>query len=165
MIEIFLLTAGVTHGLLATKKAYLRFRNPREPHPHGRTFEMMITGSVIFALMVLHLFDFRFNANEDERHLDVQVLDCLDKRQNKIKNALYWMFVLSVSVHAWRGVTKAWLFRLGFRDKSEIFVLHRLCKGLILIGTVLYGIPLMLENPYNQEPGSPVHGRRIISVD
>jgi succinate dehydrogenase hydrophobic anchor subunit len=165
VIELFLLTAGITHGILATKKAYARLRNVGEPHPHGRTFEMMFTGTIISVFLVIHLFDFRFNEKEDEKHLDVQVLDSLDRRHNRLRNAIYWMFVISVGVHAWRGTTKAWFFRLGFRDKKETFALHRLCKCLILVGTVLYGIPLVLKNPYNQEPGSPVRGRRIISVD
>jgi hypothetical protein len=163
LIELFLLSGGATHGILSVKSAWDRLRSEDANHPHTHLNEMLITGSVIFFLLVMHLFDFRFDLNEDERHLDAQVLELLDKRYRRFKNTLYWSFIISVYVHAWRGCSKAWLFRLGFRE--EIPVLHKLCRFLLLVSGVLYTIPLVMDNPYSQDPDSPVRGPRIISVD
>ena len=163
LIELFLLSAGLTHGIFAVLKGWDRFKSKNSDHPHSRLREMTITGSLIFILMAMHLFDFRLNPNEDERHLDAQVLELLDKRYRRMKNSLYWLLISSVFVHAWRGSTKAWLYRLGFRE--EIPVLHGLCKTLLAISGILYTIPLVMDNPYSQDPGSPVRGPRIITVD
>ena len=164
LVEVFLLAAGLSHAVLGTRKAFLRFREGNANHPHSRTGEMMLTGSLIFILLGMHLFDFRLNPNEDERHLDAQVLEMLDKRYNRMKNLLYWLLLVSVFVHAWRGSTKPWLVRLGFL-RNEIPVLRRICRALLLVSFGLYGIPLLMENPYSQDPGSPVRGPRIITVD
>jgi succinate dehydrogenase hydrophobic anchor subunit len=124
---------------------------------------MMLTGSVILGLLVSHLFDFRLNPNEDEVHLDRQVMELLDQRHRRVKNALYWLMVLAVSVHAWRGNTKAWMYRLGFRGDREISLLHRLCQVLILVSAGLYSIPLAMKNPYSQSTEF-MAGPRIITV-
>ena len=149
LIEVFLLGAALTHGVLGTRKALTRWMDPDSPHVHGRTGEMMLTGSVIVWLLLIHLFDFRFQQHSDA-DLDKQVLDAIDKRRKRVKNTLYWMFIIAVSVHAWRGNTKAWLFRLGFRGATEITNLHRLCQACIVGSFGLYSIPLLMDNPYGQ---------------
>ena len=165
LIEMFLLAAALTHAVLGTKKAISRIRNPQEPHPHSRSGGMMLTGLFILVFMAMHLNDFRLNPNEDEIHLDAQVLETVDKRHARLKNTLYWLFVLSVAVHVWRGISPAWLYRLGFRGKGEITALYFLSRFLVVCGSGLYTIPLLMSNPYSQSSNSPVHGPRIISVD
>jgi succinate dehydrogenase/fumarate reductase cytochrome b subunit len=162
-IELFLLAGGATHGILAIRKAFDRWKGKTEVHPHSSLVEMMLTGSIILSLMSMHLFDFRFDPNEDEQHLDEQVLDTLDRKYHRMKNAMYWVFIFTTFVHCWRGTTKAWLFRLGFRE--EIPLLHKLCRALLVSSLGLYMVPLLMENPYTQDPGSPVRGPRIITVD
>lgn len=165
VVEVFLLSAGLTHAVLGTIKAFQRLiEGSHSLHPNSRTKEMILTGSLIFVLLSMHIFDFRFNPNKDDRHLDAQVLEMLDRRYHRLRNALYWLLVISVFIHAWRGATQPWLFRLGFA-KSEIPMLHKLCRLLLLGSLTLYAIPLLMENPYSQDPDSPIRGPRIITVD
>ena len=145
VIELFLLGAGLTHGILATRISLMRWFSPGRVHDYGRPNEMMISGSLIVCLMLMHLLDFRFNPDLQMDSLDTFVLETLDQRHRQLKSLLYWLFIIVVAFHAWRGNTRAWLYRLGFRE--EISFLHKLCRVLIVVAFVLFCIPLMMKRP------------------
>ncbi len=109
----------------------------------------------------MHLMDFRFTPFVPK--VDKQVLDLLNKT-NRSKNFLYWLFVLAVAFHAFKRVSSpAWIWRLGFRGKREIYILRRLSQALIVVSTFLYIIPLTMDSPYgNTDSDSPKNSEIII---
>lgn len=143
LVELFLLGAGLTHGILATRMSLMRWFSPGRVHEYGHPKEMMVSGAVIVCCMLVHLLDFRFNATLDMKGLDTYVLETVDRRHNQLKALLYWLFIFSVAHHAWRGSTRAWLYRLGFRE--ELSFLHRLCRVLIVVAFGLFCIPLLMK--------------------
>ena len=144
LVEIFLSGALITHAYLGVRQSLATHAVP----PH-RNF-LFVTGALMSGLISMHLMDFRFTPFVAK--VDKQVLDALNGKKRGSKNLLYWLFVVSVAVHALKGVSsRAWFWRLGFRNKREIHVLHRLCQGLIVVATLLYIIPLTMENPYNKK--------------
>lgn len=130
LIEMFLLGAGVIHCTMALHKQA----------SFGPKKSMLISGVFILGLLMSHLIDFRFSSSKTS--LDQAVLSTLNSRLRK--KVAYSVFVLAVTIHAWRGATPAWLFRLGFRGKEEISFFHRACRSLIVLSAVLYHIPLVL---------------------
>ena len=152
VVEVFLLGAGLTHAVLSSKKMLMRWLSGELKSLSGKSSEMLVTGLIILFLMTFHLLDFRFSSRvEEEEELDRKVLELLDREQNRVRNMLYWLFVATVAVHAWKGSSSpGWLYRLGFRRK-EIPVLGKLCKCLIVVASVLYCIPLGMENPYGKK--------------
>ena len=157
VIELFLLGAGLTHAVLSSKKSIMRIFSRRPLQEDTKSWEMLMTGTVIGLMMIVHLGHFRFSGAENAAPLDQKVVDLLDRRDNRVRNVLYWFFVITVAVHAWRGNTHPWLYRLGFRG-GQVPVLHRVCQILIVLSSVLYSIPLTVENPRVPE-------NRIIRVD
>jgi len=95
----------------------------------------------------MHLLDFRFKQHSTTR-LDNRVLETLNVHNRWSKNTLYWMFVGAVCYHSFKGMSKAWMWRLGFRN--EIMRLHQLAQILVGIATGLYCIPLVIKNPYDK---------------
>lgn len=162
VIETFLLGAVITHGFLSSKRAISRWFPGTASLQKNRSTEMFLTGSVIMFLLLFHLGHFRFieKGNQD---LDRAVMETLDRKHSRLRNGLYWIFVVTVGAHALRGNTRPWLCRLGFKGR-EVPVLHRVGQFLIVASSVLYSIPLVMENPYGQLSRS-VKGPRIISVD
>lgn len=152
VVEVFLLGAGLTHAVLSSKKMLMRWLSLEAKPATRKSSEIFVTGLIILFLMTFHLLDFRFSSRvEVEEDLDRQVLEVLDRKQDRVRNMLYWFFVATVAVHAWRGSSSpGWLYRLGFRGK-EISVLGELCKCLLLVASVLYCIPLGMENPYSKK--------------
>ena len=151
LVEVFLFGAGLTHGVLASTKAIRRWRSPDGDHKRSRMGEMMLSGGVIMVLLVMHVLDFRFS--KAKLPLDRQVMEVLDQKRTRMKHLLYWLFVLSVTVHAWRGASRGWLYRLGFR--KEVPFLHGLCRFLIVFSFMTYTIPLWMDNPYNPQTDTP----------
>jgi len=151
LVEIFLSGALVTHAFLGIRKSLAASSVPLHRNI------LFITGALMSGLISMHLMDFRFTPFAPK--VDKQVLDLLNVKKRWSKNLLYWLFVVSVAVHAFKGVSsRAWFWRLGFRNKNEIHVLHRLSQGLIVLATLLYIIPLTMENPYDNkttDDGSP----------
>lgn len=152
VVEVFLLGAGLTHAVLSLKKMLMRWLSVEAKPASRKSTEMFVTGMIILFLMTFHLFDFRFSSRiKVEEDLDRQVLEVLDRKQNRVRNMLYLFFVATVAVHAWKGSSSpGWLYRLGFRGR-EISVLGKLCKLLIIVSSVLYCIPLGMENPYGKK--------------
>jgi succinate dehydrogenase/fumarate reductase cytochrome b subunit len=155
LVEIFLGGAMLLHAFLGIRKS-LSTSNP----PLYRN-SLFITGGLISGLISMHLMDFRFTPFVPK--VDKQVLDLLNKSKRS-KNLLYWLFVLAVAFHAFKGVSSpAWIWRLGFRGKREINILRRLSQALIIVSTFLYIIPLTMDSPYgNAESDSPKNSEIII---
>ena len=144
LVEIFLGGALATHAYLGVRQSI-----SSETVPLHRNV-LFVTGALISGLISMHLMDFRFTPFVPK--VDKQVLDTLNVKNRWSKNFLYWLFVLSVAVHALKGVSsRAWLWRLGFRNKHEIRVLQKLSQALIIVATSLYVIPLTMDNPYSKK--------------
>ena len=148
LVEIFLGGALIVHAVLGVRQS---LSNPSIA-PYRNI--LLTTGVFMSGLLSMHLMDFRFTPFVPK--VDKQVLDLLSAAKRS-KNLLYWFFVLSVGIHAFKGVSsRAWFWRLGFRNKREIRILHRLAQSLVIIATLLYMIPLTMENPYDTGgDGSP----------
>jgi succinate dehydrogenase hydrophobic anchor subunit len=161
LVEVFLLGAGLSHGVLASSKAIRRWRSPDGDHKRSRMGEMMISGGIIMVLLVMHVLDFRFS--NAKLPLDRQVMEVLDQKHRRVKHLLYWLFVLSVTVHAWRGASRGWLYRLGFRNEGPF--LHGLCRFLIMFSFTTYTIPLWMDNPYNPQTDTPTEPPLLTSPE
>lgn len=155
LVEIFLGGALLLHAFLGIRKSLSTVKTPLHRN------SLFLTGGLISGLISMHLMDFRFTPFVPK--VDKQVLDLVNKTKRS-KNLLYWLFVLSVAFHAFKGVSSpAWVWRLGFKGKREIQVVRRLSQALIIVSTFLYLIPLTMDNPYgNTDSDSPRNSDIII---
>jgi succinate dehydrogenase/fumarate reductase cytochrome b subunit len=150
LIEIFLCGGFLVHAVLATRKVLSRGYKPAIRNP------LLVSGMVIGGLVSMHLLDFRFKHHVLSTRLDDQVFHLLNARRSKY--TLYWIFVLGVCFHVLKGMSRAWIRRLGFKGEGEVERIYRLSKFLVLIATGLYAIPLMMKTPYEKDdtPSSPL---------